>query len=62
MAAFSSNFRLNDDWAFANETRCKSWDFQAEERQLKGSIERFNMRRYGHMYPDQAFSTDVKGK
>ena len=53
--------RLNDDWAFANETRCKSWDFQAEERQLKLAIEKFNFRRYGHIYPELAISVDVKG-
>lgn len=57
-----SLFRLNDDWAFANETRCKQWDFQEEERELKAAIERFNLRRYGHLYPDQAFQMDVKGR
>ncbi|CAD5222791.1 unnamed protein product [Bursaphelenchus okinawaensis] len=44
--------RLNDDWAFANETRCKTWDFQMEERELKLSIEKFNSRRYSHLYPE----------
>ncbi|KAI6174647.1 DUF3402 domain-containing protein [Aphelenchoides bicaudatus] len=52
--------RLNDDWAFANETRCKSWDFQIEERDIKGEIERFNIRRYGGIYPEHVFPMDVK--
>uniref|UniRef100_A0A914EH44 Uncharacterized protein n=1 Tax=Acrobeloides nanus TaxID=290746 RepID=A0A914EH44_9BILA len=43
--------RLNDDWAFANETRSKSWDFQSEERELKIAVEKFNSRRYAHLYP-----------
>ncbi|CAD5232207.1 unnamed protein product [Bursaphelenchus xylophilus] len=46
--------RLNDDWAFANETRCKTWDFQMEERELKLNVERFNSRRYSHIYPELA--------
>uniref|UniRef100_F1KTD6 Protein FAM40B n=1 Tax=Ascaris suum TaxID=6253 RepID=F1KTD6_ASCSU len=43
--------RLNDDWAYANETRSKSWDFQSEEAALKTAVERFNSRRYSHLYP-----------
>lgn len=44
-------FSLNDDWAYANETRSKSWDFQSEEAALKTAVERFNSRRYSHLYP-----------
>ncbi|KAI6171698.1 Striatin-interacting protein 2 [Aphelenchoides besseyi] len=54
--------RLNDDWAFANETRCKSWDFQMEERDLKSAIERFNSRRYGDLYPELTLINDPKDK
>ncbi|VDM44675.1 unnamed protein product [Toxocara canis] len=43
--------RLNDDWAYANETRSKSWDFQNEEAALKTAVERFNSRRYSSLYP-----------
>uniref|UniRef100_A0A0N5ASD9 DUF3402 domain-containing protein n=1 Tax=Syphacia muris TaxID=451379 RepID=A0A0N5ASD9_9BILA len=43
--------RINDDWAFANETRSKSWDFHNEESALKAAVERFNSRRYAHLYP-----------
>lgn len=43
--------RLNDDWAYANETRSKSWDFQNEEAALKTAVEKFNSRRYAHLYP-----------
>uniref|UniRef100_A0A1I7Y4Z8 Rab-GAP TBC domain-containing protein n=1 Tax=Steinernema glaseri TaxID=37863 RepID=A0A1I7Y4Z8_9BILA len=50
--------RLNDDWAYANETRSKSWDFQMEERALKYAIEKFNARRYGHLYPNFALGTE----
>ncbi|TMS35402.1 hypothetical protein L596_002813 [Steinernema carpocapsae] len=46
--------RLNDDWAYANETRSKSFDFQMEEKTLKYAIERFNARRYAHIYPNFA--------
>ncbi|VDK81481.1 unnamed protein product [Litomosoides sigmodontis] len=49
--------RLNDDWAYANETRSKSWDFQNEEAALKTAVERFNSRRYAHLYP--AFALKV---
>ncbi|MCP9263938.1 Striatin-interacting protein 1 [Dirofilaria immitis] len=49
--------RLNDDWAYANETRSKSWDFQNEEAALKTAVERFNSRRYSHLYP--AFALEV---
>lgn len=38
--------RLNDDWAFANVTRCKAWDIQQDEMDLKEFIEKFNARRY----------------
>ncbi|KAH7698718.1 Protein FARL-11, partial [Aphelenchoides avenae] len=50
--------RLNDDWAFANETRSKSWDFQMEERELKAAVEKFNSRRYSHLYPILALEDD----
>ncbi|VDN04503.1 unnamed protein product [Thelazia callipaeda] len=50
--------RLNDDWAFANETRSKSWDFQNEEAALKTAVEKFNSRRYAHLYP--ALALDVE--
>uniref|UniRef100_A0A915Q113 Far11/STRP C-terminal domain-containing protein n=1 Tax=Setaria digitata TaxID=48799 RepID=A0A915Q113_9BILA len=49
--------RLNDDWAYANETRSKSWDFQNEEAALKTAVERFNSRRYAHLYP--AFALEI---
>uniref|UniRef100_A0A914WKF0 Uncharacterized protein n=1 Tax=Plectus sambesii TaxID=2011161 RepID=A0A914WKF0_9BILA len=41
--------RLNDDWAYGNETQSKPWDFQNEESALKFAVERFNARRYGDM-------------
>lgn len=41
--------RLNDDWAFANETRSKSWDFQIEESELGMAVKMFNCRRYRHL-------------
>lgn len=41
--------RLNDDWAFANETRSKSWDFQMEEGELGMAVKTFNCRRYRHL-------------
>ncbi|CAG9529784.1 unnamed protein product [Cercopithifilaria johnstoni] len=49
--------RLNDDWAYANETRSKSWDFQNEEAALKTAVERFNSRRYARLYP--AFALEI---
>lgn len=49
--------RLNDDWAYANETRSKSWDFQNEEAALKTAVERFNSRRYASLYP--AFALEI---
>ncbi|EFO21343.2 FAM40A protein [Loa loa] len=49
--------RLNDDWAYANETRSKSWDFQNEEAALKTAVERFNSRRYARLY--SAFALEV---
>lgn len=39
--------RLNDDWAHANDTKTKSFDFQQEENELTQAIRRFNSRRYG---------------
>ncbi|KAI1708150.1 striatin-interacting protein 1 [Ditylenchus destructor] len=41
--------RLNDDWAFANETRSKSFDFQVEEGELGLAVKKFNSRRYHHI-------------
>jgi hypothetical protein len=42
--------RLNDDWAYANETtRTKSHDYQREENELGMAIKRFNARRYAHL-------------
>lgn len=39
--------RLNDDWAYANETtRTKSFDYHKEENELSIAIKRFNTRRY----------------
>ncbi|XP_045475787.1 striatin-interacting protein 1 [Harmonia axyridis] len=38
--------RLNDDWAFGNDLDARPWDFQAEECSLRGSVDRFNNRRY----------------
>lgn len=38
--------RLNDDWAFGNDLDARPWDFQAEECALRGSVDRFNNRRY----------------
>lgn len=52
--------RLNDDWAYANETRSKSWDFQNEEAALKAAVERFNSRRYSHVYPAFALGTTLQ--
>ena len=43
--------RLNDDWAYANDTRNKQWDFQNEEKDLKLAVERFHSRRYSKLYP-----------
>lgn len=54
-----SAFRLNDDWAYANETRSKSWDFQNEEAALKTAVERFNSRRYACLYPAFALGEPV---
>ncbi|CAJ0586092.1 unnamed protein product, partial [Mesorhabditis spiculigera] len=62
----SVRHRLIDDWAFANDSRSKSWDFQADEQSLKVLIERFNSRRYSKLYPafaveqgeDQAYGDD----
>jgi len=39
--------RLNDDWAYGNETQAKPWDFQSEESALRNAVEKFNIRRYG---------------
>uniref|UniRef100_A0A5S6Q783 Far11/STRP C-terminal domain-containing protein n=1 Tax=Trichuris muris TaxID=70415 RepID=A0A5S6Q783_TRIMR len=41
----SVRHRLNDDWAYGNETQ--SQDFQSEESSLMSEVDRFNMRRYG---------------
>ncbi|XP_060516087.1 striatin-interacting protein 1 isoform X2 [Cylas formicarius] len=38
--------RLNDDWAYGNDLDARPWDFQAEECALRGSVDRFNNRRY----------------
>jgi len=46
--------RLNDDWAFANETRSKSWDFQVEEGELGLAVKKFNQRRYHHILDQQS--------
>lgn len=51
-------FRLNDDWAYANEARSKSWDFQNEEAILKAAVEKFNSRRYSHLYSVFALGTN----
>ena len=45
------DYSLGDDWAYANETRTKSWHFRNMEADLKTAVERFNARRYGKMYP-----------
>jgi len=50
--------RLNDDWAYGNETRSKPWDFQSEESALKCAVEKFNARRYGDMFPSLATSSE----
>lgn len=39
--------RLNDDWAYGNDTNAKPWDFQSDECFLRTNVERFNVRRYG---------------
>ncbi|CAJ0930010.1 unnamed protein product, partial [Mesorhabditis belari] len=49
--------RLADDWAFANDPRSKSWDFQTDESSLKSLIERFHSRRYSKIHP--AFAIEV---
>ncbi|KAI6243068.1 Striatin-interacting protein 2 [Aphelenchoides fujianensis] len=54
--------RLNDDWAFANETRCKLFDFQMEERDLKNAIERFNKRRYNNSYANAGIPLNRKAR
>ncbi|KAL3278807.1 hypothetical protein HHI36_016330 [Cryptolaemus montrouzieri] len=41
--------RLNDDWAFGNDLDARPWDFQAEECALRGSVDRFNNRRYSQV-------------
>lgn len=38
--------RLNDNWAYGNETQAKPWDFQLEETSLREAVEKFNARRY----------------
>lgn len=38
--------RLNDNWAYGNETQAKPWDFQSEEANLREAVEKFNLRRY----------------
>lgn len=43
--------RLNDDWAYANENKAKSFDFQLEEGELGFAIKRFITRRYGNLMP-----------
>jgi hypothetical protein len=43
--------RLNDDWAYANDTRNKQWDYQNEENDLKLAVEKFHSRRYAKLYP-----------
>ncbi len=40
-------YRLNDDWAYGNETQSKAFDFQSEESFLRNAIEKFHLRRYG---------------
>lgn len=60
ISALKLTFRLNDDWAFANETRSKSWDFQMEERELKTAVEKFNSRRYAHLYPILALGNALR--
>ena len=54
--------RLNDDWAYANETtRTKSFDFQREENELGLAIKRFNARRYPHLAKDGAEHSHAGG-
>ncbi|VDD87427.1 unnamed protein product [Enterobius vermicularis] len=50
--------RINDDWAFANESRSKSWDFETKEAALKAAVERFNSRRYANLYPALALEPE----
>uniref|UniRef100_A0A0K0FLW9 Uncharacterized protein n=1 Tax=Strongyloides venezuelensis TaxID=75913 RepID=A0A0K0FLW9_STRVS len=38
--------RFIDDWAFANETKCKSFDYVNAEGDLKNNVEKFIQRRY----------------
>ncbi|CEF61235.1 Striatin-interacting protein 1 homolog [Strongyloides ratti] len=38
--------RFIDDWAFANETKCKSFDYLNAEQDLKNNVEKFIQRRY----------------
>lgn len=52
--------RLSDDWAFANETRSKSWDFRMVENELKAAVEKFNARRYAAYYPDFAIGETIR--
>ena len=37
--------RLNDDWAYGNETQLKAFDFQAEESNLRTAAAAFHRRR-----------------
>uniref|UniRef100_A0A0K0EQN6 Far11/STRP C-terminal domain-containing protein n=1 Tax=Strongyloides stercoralis TaxID=6248 RepID=A0A0K0EQN6_STRER len=41
--------RFIDDWAFANETKCKSFDYLNADQDLKNKFEKFIARRY-HNY------------
>uniref|UniRef100_A0AC35G057 Uncharacterized protein n=1 Tax=Panagrolaimus sp. PS1159 TaxID=55785 RepID=A0AC35G057_9BILA len=50
--------RLNDDWAYANDTRNKQWDYQNEEKDLKLAVEKFHSRRYAKLYPQ--FKLDMQ--
>jgi hypothetical protein len=41
--------RLNDDWAYGNETQSKPYDFHVEESVLRQRVAAFNLRRYKHL-------------
>uniref|UniRef100_A0AC35TVT3 Striatin-interacting protein 1 homolog n=1 Tax=Rhabditophanes sp. KR3021 TaxID=114890 RepID=A0AC35TVT3_9BILA len=43
--------RFGDDWAFANETRCRSFDYQMSDKDLKANVEKFIHRRYPEIAP-----------
>jgi len=52
--------RLNDNWAYGNETQAKPWDFQLEETSLREAVEKFNARRYKELLRLSVLHEQVK--